>query len=217
MLKILEVFLMKTILSRLFLCFALYWIIALSPIVSAADNPSANSPDNSQIIEWTKVINAHPDIAVPYLKRGAVYNSLKQYDLAINDFNRAIEINPKYAIAYNSRAYSYDRKQQYDLALKDLSKSIEIDPSNARTYAFRAGIYNRNKQYDLAITDCNKSLELDSKVLLAYMAKASALESKIMYPEAIEVYNKLIANAPPSDKEMIEYAKNKIRSLGGTL
>jgi tetratricopeptide (TPR) repeat protein len=195
------------------LCF--YLIVVLFSVAFAADAPSSKASDEAQLLEWTNIIKAHPNEAVPYFKRGAGYFLTGQYDLAINDFSQAIELNPKYAVAYLSRGWSYDKKQQYDLSLMDYNKAIALDASNEIAYTSRAEIYIRTKQYDLAIADCDASLALNPKRVRAYLLKGMAFEKKIMYQEAIDMYRKVITIASPQETGIIAIAKGNIRALGG--
>jgi len=50
---------------------------------------------------------ARENLAVAYYNRGTAYNTLKQHETAIEDFNKALEHNPKYVMAYNNRGNAY--------------------------------------------------------------------------------------------------------------
>ena len=71
--------------------------------------------------EWDKVIEAGETIlkldssheiafqktANGYLNRGSAYAGLRQYQRAIQDYDRAIQLNPNYAKAYYNRGLAY--------------------------------------------------------------------------------------------------------------
>ncbi len=82
-----------------------------------------------KVIELTtKAIKADPSFPWPYSMRGATYNVLGKYDLALEDLDKALELKPDYASAYTNRAITYIRTKEYDKAEKDLEKALEHHP-----------------------------------------------------------------------------------------
>ena len=85
---------------------------------------------------------------------------LKQYDLALETYNKAVEVAPNNAEVYVSRGAFYAHLNKYELAVKDFSKAIEIDPNNAWVYDLRANSYYHLGKCQLAIDDYKKEAEL---------------------------------------------------------
>jgi len=70
-----------------------------------------------------------PDNARVYLDKGYAYKDLKEYERAIESFNRARELDPKLTqlIYYMTGAVNIER-EQFDNAAKMFEKAIQVDP-----------------------------------------------------------------------------------------
>jgi Tfp pilus assembly protein PilF len=109
---------------------------------------------------------------------GAKILTLKQFDSALEIFNRVLEIDPKYIKALEARAVIYVQKNELELAQNDLEKAINIEPENARLY-FRLGqIYYRKKDLDKALELFTKAIDLEPTYPAAYMARSQVLREK---------------------------------------
>lgn len=76
------------------------------------------------------------------LERGMLQYRFKQYQSAIEDFNKSLELGVGIDIfIYYFRGLSYAELQQYDLAISDLSQSITLSPLFAEAYYDRAATY----------------------------------------------------------------------------
>jgi len=73
-----------------------------------------------------------PDNARVYLDKGYAYKDLKEYERAIESFNRARELDPKLTqlIYYMTGAVNIER-EQFDNAAKMFEKAIQVDPKNS--------------------------------------------------------------------------------------
>jgi len=109
---------------------------------------------------------------------GARILTLKQFDSALEIFNRVLEIDPNYIKALEARAVIYIQKNELELAQNDLEKAISIEPENARLY-FRLGqIYYRKKDLDKALEFFTKAIDLEPIYPAAYMARSQVLREK---------------------------------------
>ena len=75
-----------------------------------------------------------------YVKGQELFMS-KDYDTAIEQFNKVIEMDEKYVNAYVIRGNCYSALKKNEEAVKDFSKAIEIDPNN------RGALLNRGLAY----------------------------------------------------------------------
>uniref|UniRef100_A0A7V4N3N3 Tetratricopeptide repeat protein n=1 Tax=Thermodesulfobacterium geofontis TaxID=1295609 RepID=A0A7V4N3N3_9BACT len=109
---------------------------------------------------------------------GARILTLKQFDSALEIFNKVLEMDPNYVKALEARAVIYIQKNELELAQNDLEKAINIEPENARLY-FRLGqIYYRKKDLDKALELFTKAIDLEPNYPAAYMARSQVLREK---------------------------------------
>ncbi len=91
-----------------------------------------------------------------YFKNGNAKYSLKDYQGAINDYEKAIKLKPEYAEAWYGKAICESILSKYDDALTDFNKAAELDPSN-KDVIFNRAYYVKQKtgDYKGAIEDYN--------------------------------------------------------------
>jgi len=63
-----------------------------------------------------------------WCRRGVLYLSRKQYDLALSDFEEAIRCDPRLASAYTNRGFVRYQLGQYAVAITDYEQAIQLDP-----------------------------------------------------------------------------------------
>jgi lipoprotein NlpI len=71
------------------------------------------------------------DLASSYNERGLAYYVKRDYDRAINEFDRAIALQPTLASALARRADAYQAKRQYERALADFDAAARLESSIA--------------------------------------------------------------------------------------
>lgn len=84
----------------------------------------------------------NPKHVLAYNNRGNAYDNLKEYDKAIEDYDKAIELDPKFAYTYNGRGITYYKKGNYDKAKKDFDYAIKLDPDFSYAYGSLAEMYS---------------------------------------------------------------------------
>ncbi|KAF5437841.1 Tetratricopeptide (TPR) repeat containing protein [Candidatus Methanophagaceae archaeon] len=139
---------------------------------------------------------ARKNLAVAYYNRGIAYNTLKQHEKAIEDFNKALELNLKYAEAYNNRGNAYAKLKQHETAIEDYNKALELNLNDATAYCNRGTTYGELKQHEKAIEDYSKAIELNLKYTTAYNNRGNAYGKLKLYKSAIEDYSKAIELDP---------------------
>jgi len=99
------------------------------------------SDPNKAVKYWNLVIQNNPNWAEAYNNRGLAYYNLRQYQQAVNDYDKAISINSNYAVAYNNRGNAYYSQGNYKLALADFNKSLSLDTKYAKAHFNRGLAY----------------------------------------------------------------------------
>src|SRR5215213_8095806 len=64
------------------------------------------------------------------LARGAQALERKDYEHALNHFNRALELDPEFAEAYNQRALAEYLLERYDDSIEDCRRAVQRMPSH---------------------------------------------------------------------------------------
>jgi stress-induced-phosphoprotein 1 len=89
----------------------------------------------------------------------------KDFQTALNHYNKASELDPKNMTYYTNRAAVYFEQNQWDDCIKECEKAIEIGRENkadykliAKAYARMANVKTQEKDYESAIKYYNHSL-----------------------------------------------------------
>src|SRR5437660_4528769 len=86
--------------------------------------------------------------AIALNNRGNAYHAKKNYDRAIEDYDRAIKLDPGYARAFYNRGISYSDKGDQTRAIDDYDQAIRFNPNYTHAYSNRGYAYARTKDYD---------------------------------------------------------------------
>jgi tetratricopeptide (TPR) repeat protein len=93
--------------------------------------------------------------AYKYGKEGIEAAKNKQWDKAIDLFQKAVKADPKEANNHNNLGLAYKGAGKMDEALKAFSDAIEVEPKNSAGYVNRGVVYTSQKNYEKAIADLN--------------------------------------------------------------
>lgn len=107
------------------------------------------------------VIHKWPGSAESYLKRGVAYLDIRQWDKAMEDFNKALALDPQMKKVHQHRAFVYFQNEEYDRALADLNVEAQRSPRDAEIYSSRGNVYQRMGELDKAMADYAQALQLD--------------------------------------------------------
>jgi tetratricopeptide (TPR) repeat protein len=132
----------------------------------------------AQQSKFDQAIQADPNNALNYFRRGHAYFQIGQYQSAIEDYSRAIELDPSDARVYNSRGVSYDKLRQFERAVEDYSRAIKLDPNYASPYYNRGNVWGRLGKRAQACIDMRKACELFTKQGQRERAKDACYSAK---------------------------------------
>ncbi len=100
-------------------------------------------------------------IAELYSLRGRTYDSLREWQLAILDYNRAILLSPNEARNYRLRAYLKNEHGDLLGAIDDVNRALELEPNNANAYWLRAECRFELGESGRAVEDANRAVQFD--------------------------------------------------------
>ena len=160
-----------------------------------------------------EAVKLYPDNQFVLVNRGNIYNDyLKDYERAIDDYNKTIELNPKFSWPYLNRAIAYGRLKRWEEAIVDYGRAIELDANYASAYNGRAWSYCQIGKFEAALPDANKALELKPNEANFFDTRASAFAGLNRYEEAIADMDKAIKLSPEG---WLYYNRGKIYRLMG--
>lgn len=146
-----------------------------------------------------------------YFLRGAMYEKLKQYDKAEQEFRRVLEMNPDNASAMNYLGYMFaDRNERLPEALQLIQGALDREPGNGAYLDSLGWVFFRMGKLDEAEQNLKLALEKISKdpTIHDHLGDVYARQGKLK--EAVgqwEMSLKAYESAPPSESEPSEVAK----------
>ncbi|CAF1316353.1 unnamed protein product [Rotaria sordida] len=115
--------------------------------------------------EQTKTTTTNQTPAEIEKEKGNEAYKKKDFETALNHYNKATELDPKNMTYYTNRAAVYYEQKQWDDCLKECQKAIEIGRESkadykiiAKAYARMANVKTQEKDYEAAIKYYNHSL-----------------------------------------------------------
>ena len=155
-------------------------------------------------------------LAYSYYNRGIVYNDLKKFKCAIQDFTRAIELDSNNSQYYNSRGIAYFNDNNYEKAISDFTEAFKKE-NNMAYYTIainnRGVAYYYNKNYKEAIDDFSKAINYNNNYILAFYNRGIIQNNNGNYKEAIDDFTRIINlesyNASYYNSKGIAYFNNK--------
>lgn len=107
------------------------------------------------INEYKEAIRIDPNLTFIYLRIGANYRKLEQYEMALEYFADAAVINEQQGvndpIPYFSIATTYTQMGQFFAAGLNARKGLNYDPDNADAFGRLGIVYHRSRNYEGAI------------------------------------------------------------------
>jgi tetratricopeptide (TPR) repeat protein len=111
---------------------------------------------------------------VAYTKRGISYYNLKDWQRALQDFERAIKLNSKNSEAYFYRAMTFYKLQDFARAIASFDNVVKVDPESDRAFYFRGRSNFNSQAYDRAIADFSQALTLKPDLIESYYYRGLA-------------------------------------------
>lgn len=127
----------------------------------------------------------------------------KNFDAAINHYDKAIEIDPTEVLYYNNKAACYIEKNDFTKAMEVCDKALEVASESglkdftklAKLYARKASVFAKIGNYDDAIKFYDKSLlenqdqKVKDELRRIQKLKKETEELKYVNPELAEQHN----------------------------
>ena len=146
---------------------------------------------------WSYLIEKGPDyFPFAYKSRGLYFQTIKQYDRALEDYNAAISQDPEYIAAYVNRGVVLCEKGQYERAIDDFNKAIDRKKADYFAYNNRGNAYYRKGDRDRALQDFNSAIKLHPSGHEAFNNRGSIFYKRGETGRALEDFTKAISLSP---------------------
>jgi tetratricopeptide (TPR) repeat protein len=147
------------------------------------------------------------------------YQHLKDFNSAIEAYNKALAIKPDYVEAHINLGSAFKEQGRLEEAIEAYNKALAIKPDYAEAYNNMGVALKEQGKLEEAIEAYNKALAIKPDYAEAYSNIGSALTEQGELEEAIEAYNKALAIKPDYAQAWLNGAEalekwNKLKELG---
>jgi tetratricopeptide (TPR) repeat protein len=126
---------------------------------------------DSALREYNEAVNAAPDLAEAYCRRGLVYQQMGKTAQALTDLDRAIQCDPRLPSAYLERGKIRTESGDLDGALADFGQLMLIRANDPDTYLQRGVCLVKKGLFNDAVADFHRVLKLTNHSDYAEPAK----------------------------------------------
>ena len=144
------------------------------------------------------LLHTFANSATVYSICGAVYAGLKQYDDAINSYQKAITIKPDYAEAYYNMGVALMEKGDLDTAIDSYKKALTIKPDYIDAYMNIASTLKNKGELGAAIKNYKMALKVQPNNADIFYNMGNAQKQMQDLDAAIDSYKKVIKFKPGS-------------------
>jgi len=170
---------------------------------------------------FTDVIKKYPDSFHAYCIRGKFkYEYTKDYQGALQDFNKSLQLYPTYYECLISRGtLLINEIKDYATALHDWNLAIQLNPEVAKSYNYRGIAYANLNDLGSALKDFNTTLQMDTVNAEAYNNRGMVFDKMNDTAAALKDFNKATLINPGMNNAYYNKGmlKARIGNLAGAL
>lgn len=145
-------------LTRKSVRYAIIAIILLIPVYAAA-TLNRNEVWKTRYSLWSDAVKKAPQRERAWYWLGSAYNNDKEYDKALEAFDKAIENNPVFSMAYNARGNVKKQLKDRNGALADYNKAITLKPGYGLAHYNRGVLKAEMRKYEEAVADYDQAIK----------------------------------------------------------
>jgi tetratricopeptide (TPR) repeat protein len=153
-----------------------------------------------KILKYDKSLEAHPQQAEIYVRRGEAYYELWNYEQTIADCAAALEIDSRNAHVLHLRGLAHAQLGQLERAITDYSRAVEIQPDFADAFVNLGSAYGKMGDMPRAIASLTEAIRLNPDDLNGYYNRGSAFMRQGEFERAIADFAQVL-RATPKDAD----------------
>jgi tetratricopeptide (TPR) repeat protein len=171
-----------------------------------------NFPEMAKAIdEADKLSKSEEERENIYFLRGAMYERMKKFDLAEEQFRQALKLNPQSASALNYLGYMLaDRNVRLPEALEMVQKAVSMEPTNGAFLDSLGWVYFRLNKLDDAAENLRQSIARSGRDATVHDHLGDVYNSQSKLKEAIAQWERAVQEmhaSAPSDLDTAEITK----------
>lgn len=154
------------------------------------ENDFAGSVNEEGLEGGLKFLNAciakYPDSPQFYNNRGNIYKIMKNYNAALDDYNKAISLDENYMSPQHGKITLAIVQGKYDGQLEKINNLITQYPESYLLYNTRAVIKFHGNDYQGTIDDLTKCMHLNSNYKEGYKTRGFAYSGLKKYKNCVK-------------------------------
>jgi tetratricopeptide (TPR) repeat protein len=139
-----------------------------------------------------KYVNSIKVISNDMIKNGDAEYRIKEFDTAMDYYNKSLHYAPKYAPTYFKVANVYLKLQDIDKAIESLKIGLSYDSSYAKIHLMLGKLYKKKDKIKLAKISINSAININSNYTKAYFELGQIYFNENNYDFAIKEYKNAI-------------------------
>lgn len=149
----------------------------------------------------THLMDIH--LASSHFGRATMHARLKEFEVALIEFDRALKLDPSLVNGYFYRGMVLSQVGRDEEALASISKAIELEPTSEQLF-IRGEILGKLKRYPEAVAEFSKGIEWNAKNPYLYQSRGRCLVELGQYQLALSDLNNALRLQPQFAKAFYE-------------
>ncbi len=146
----------------------------------------------NQIKKIEELIKLEPQNIINYFNLGNIYIKLKNYNLALKNFQITVDLDKNFLQGYNNLGNIYKELKNTKEAIKFFKQAIKINPNYINAIYNLANIYSEIAMYEEASNYYKKILKINPNYIPALNNFGILLKNINMSNEALKCFEKII-------------------------
>ncbi len=189
-------------------------------VLSEAYQLVGNNEEAEKLLK--EIVTNYPDKPLPSHRLAMFYGFTKNYQKAIQQFNKALKIDPGFIPSIKALVYAQLQVKNFDAACNTTRQLIKLQPENAGNYYLLATSFEGKKEYTEAEAAYLKALSFDQNHVLSLNNLANIKANTKDFPKALEYATKAVSLRKDNSRLLdtlgwIQYKSGDIEAAQTTL
>ena len=128
--------------------------------------------------------------------RANIYQQMKQFDLAMDDYDAAIKLNPRFLEGHYNKANCFKETNQYHEAIVWYKKTLKINPKYFHAWNNMGLCCQSIQDFEGALAACQEAVKIEPNNYVIYNNMGFTLHVLMRLDESIAAFKKSIELNP---------------------